>query len=311
MKDSIFLFTDIEGSTTLWERLPERMRGALARHDLLLREIIEGHNGRVFKTVGDSFFALFPAADDAVAAAADAQHQILAEPWTEVGESLCVRMAIHAGPAESRDGDYFGPTLNRVARMLASAHGGQIVLSKAVVDLLGPRLPGTAKLIDLGEHRLRDLVRPEHIFQYSERGLRQDFPMLRSLSAFVHNLPQQLTSFVGREIEVSEIKHLISRTRLLTLTGSGGNGKTRLALQTAAEMVDQFANGVWFVDMAAVLDPTLTATTVATTLRLREQPGQTMLETLVAFLRGKRLLLIFDNCEQIVSACAEIGRAHV
>jgi len=307
MKNSIFLFTDIEGSTTLWEKFPERMRGALAQHDLVLRGIIEGRNGRVFKTVGDSFFAVFPAADDAVAAATDVQHRLLAEPWTEVGESLRVRIAIHTGPAESRDGDYFGPTLNRLARILASAHGGQIVLSKAVVDLLGSRLRATAKLIDLGEHRLRDLVRPEHIFQYIERGLREDFPLLRSLSAFAHNLPGQLTSFIGRETDVAEIKHLISRTRLLTLTGSGGNGKTRLALQTAAEMVDHFANGVWFVDMAAVLDSTLIATTVATTLRLREQPGQTMLEALIAFLRGKRLLLIFDNCEQIVSACAVLA----
>jgi len=307
MKNSIFLFTDIEGSTTLWEKFPERMRGALAQHDLILRGTIEARTGRVFKTVGDSFFAVFPAAGDAVAAAADLQHRLLAETWTEVGESLRVRIAIHAGPAESRDGDYFGPTLNRLARILASAHGGQIVLSKAVVDLLGSRLRATAKLIDLGEHRLRDLVRPEHIFQYIERGLREDFPLLRSLSAFAHNLPGQLTSFIGRETEVAEIKHLISRTRLLTLTGSGGNGKTRLALQTAAEMVDHFANGVWFVDMAAVLDSTLIATTVATALRLREQPGQTMLEALIAFLRGKRLLLIFDNCEQIVTACAVLA----
>src|SRR5438046_3523764 len=252
MKNSIFLFTDIEGSTTLWEKFPERMRGALAQNDLILRGTIEARTGRVFKTVGDSFFAVFPAAGDAVAAAADLQHRLLAEPWTEV-ESLRVRIAIHAGPVESRDGDYFGPTLNRLARIIASAHGGQIVLSKAVVDLLGSRLRATAKLIDLGEHRLRDLVRPEQIFQYIERGLCEDFPLLRSLSAFAHNLPGQLTSFIGRETEVAEIKQLISRTRLLTLTGSGGNGKTRLALQTAAEMVDHFANGVWFVDVDDVM----------------------------------------------------------
>src|SRR3989475_9062079 len=307
MKNSIFLFTDIEGSTTLWEKFPERMRGALAQHDLVLRGIIEGRTGRVSRTVGVSFFALSPGAGEAVAAAADLQPRLLAEPWTEVVESLRVRIAIHAAPAESREGDSLGPTLNRLARILASAHGGQIVLSKAVVDLLGSRLRATAKLIDLGEHRLRDLVRPEHIFQYIERGLREDFPLLRSLSAFAHNLPGQLTSFIGRETEVAEIKHLISRTRLLTLTGSGGNGKTRLALQTAAEMVDHFANGVWFVDMAAVLDSTLIATTVSTTLRLREQAGQTVLETLVAFLRDKRLLLILDNCEQVVSGCAVLA----
>src|SRR5205823_2570904 len=305
MKNSIFLFTDIEGSTTLWEKFPERMRGARAQHDLVVRGIIEGRNGRVFKTVGDSFFAVFPAADDAVAAAADVQHRLLAEPWTEVGESLRVRIAIHAGPVESRDEDYFGPTLNRLARILASAHGGQIVLSKAVVDLLGSRLRATAKLIDLGEHRLRDLVRPEHIFQYIERGLREDFPLLRSLSAFAHNLPGQLTSFIGRETEVAEIKQLISRTRLLTLTGSGGNGKTRLALQTAAEMVDHFANGVWFVDMAAVLDSTLIATTVAATLRLREQPGHTMLETLVALLKGCPELHILATSREALAVAGE------
>jgi predicted ATPase/class 3 adenylate cyclase len=307
MLDQTFLFTDIEGSTTLWERFPERMRGALERHDSILRTIIEGHNGCVFKTIGDSFCAVFSSPHDAIAAAAAAQHNIAAQAWEEIGEPIRVRMAIHSGPAEARDGDYFGPTLNRTARILASAHGGQIVLSKAVADPLADRLPDSAKLIDLGEHRLRDLVRPEHIFQYSENGLRDDFPLLRSLSAFAHNLPEQLTSFVGRETELAEIKHLLSRTRLLTLSGSGGNGKTRLALQAAAEMVDQFTNGVWFVDMATVLDPTLIATMVATTLRLREQSGQAILETLVAFLRDKRLLLILDNCEQIVSACAELA----
>src|SRR5438067_8044917 len=181
MLDQTFLFTDIEGSTTLWERFPERMRGALARHDSILRSVIEGHNGCVFKTVGDSFCAVFPATCDAVSAAAAAQHEIGNHNWEEIGEPIRVRMAIHRGPAEARDGDYFGPTLNRVARILASAHGGQIVLSKAAVDLLGDRLPSTSTLVDLGEHRLKDLVRPERIFQYCEPGLREEFPLLRSL----------------------------------------------------------------------------------------------------------------------------------
>jgi predicted ATPase/class 3 adenylate cyclase len=307
MLDQTFLFTDIEGSTKLWEQFPERMRVALARHDSILRGVIEGQGGTVFKTVGDSFCAVFPAVHDAVQAAATAQHQITAEAWEEIGEPIRVRIAIHTGPAEARDGDYFGPTMNRVARILASAHGGQIVLSELAVDLAAGKLPPLSKLIDLGEHRLKDLIRPERIFQYSEPGLREDFPLLRSLSAFAHNLPEQLTSFVGREAEVAEIKHLLSRTRLVTLSGSGGSGKTRLALQAAAEMVDQFTNGVWFVDMAAVLDPALIATTVATTLRLREQPGHSMSETLTAFLRDKRLLLILDNCEQIVNACAVLA----
>ncbi|PYS50129.1 MAG: adenylate/guanylate cyclase domain-containing protein [Acidobacteria bacterium] len=307
MLDRTFLFTDIEGSTTLWERFPERMRGALAHHDSLLRTAIEGHGGDVFKTVGDSFCAVFPNSVDAVRAAAAGQHQIGAEAWEGIDEPIRVRMAIHTGPAEARDGDYFGPTLNRVARILAAGHGGQILLSKAATDLFRDHLASTADLIDLGEHRLKDLVRPEHIFQYGEPGLCKEFPLLRSLSAFAHNLPEQLTSFIGRETELAEIKQLLSRTRLLTLSGSGGSGKTRLALQTAAESVDRFTNGVWFVDMAPVLDPDLLPSALATGLRLREQFGQTISETLVAFLQNKRMLLILDNCEQVVSACAELA----
>lgn len=291
MQDRTFLFTDIEGSTTLWERFPERMRDALARHDSILRSVIEGHGGNVFKTVGDSFCAVFTSAVDAVGAAALAQHQIASQQWEGIDGPIRVRMAIHAGPAESRDGDYFGPTLNRISRILAAAHGGQIVLSKAAQESLDTALPSSAALIDLGEHRFRDLVRPERIYQYSEPGLRSDFPLLRSLSAFSNNLPEQLTSFIGRDTELAEVKHLLSKTRLLTLSGSGGSGKTRLALQAAAEVVDQFTNGVWFVDVSTVLDPKLIATSVAATLGLREQSGLPMFETLAGFLRAKRMLL--------------------
>ena len=306
MLDRTFLFTDIEGSTTLWERFPEKMRSALARHDSVLRAAIEGHGGRVFKTVGDAFCAVFPTAADAVLAAAGGQHQMVAERWEGLEEPMRVRMAIHAGPAEDRDGDYFGPTLNRVSRILAAAHGGQIVVSKAVAAVLSDVLPGSSHLIDLGEHRLRDLVHPENIFQYAEPGLQQEFPLLRSLSAFAHNLPEQLTSFIGREPELAEIRYLLARGRLLTLTGSGGSGKTRLALQAAAEAVDGFTNGIWFVDIATVLDAEMLPSAVATALRLREQAGLTLLETLTAFLRDKRMLLILDNCEQIVDACADL-----
>ena len=300
-------FTDIEGSTTLWERFPEPMRNALARHDLVLRQVIERHNGSVFKTVGDSFCAVFPSVYDALTASAAAQRSLSQEIWVGLDEPIRVRMAIHLGPAEARDGDFFGQTLNRVARMLAAAHGGQIVLSKAAKDSMGDRLPDEGSLIDLGEHRLRDLVRPEQIFQYNEPGLHQDFPLLRSLSAFAHNLPEQLTSFIGREIELADIKHLLVRTRLLTLSGSAGSGKSRLALQAAADIVDRFPNGVWLVDMALVTDAQLIATTVATTLRLREATRTTMLETLIAFLREKQFLLILDNCEQVVNACADLA----
>jgi predicted ATPase/class 3 adenylate cyclase/Tfp pilus assembly protein PilF len=307
MFDKTFLFTDIEGSTTLWERFPDRMRGALARHDAILRGVIERHNGSVFKTIGDSFCAVFSSVYEAISASAAAQRVLAAEVWEGIDSPILVRMAIHSGPAESRDSDFFGPTLNRVSRMLAAAYGGQIVLSKSAQMALNGRLPDSGFLTDLGEHRLRDLIRPEQIFQYNETGLTQDFPLLRSLSAFAHNLPEQLTTFIGREIELSEIKHLLFQTRLLTLTGSGGSGKTRLALQAAADVVDRFTNGVWFVDVSAVADQHLVASTVATALRLREQPGQTMLETLIDFLRPKRFLIILDNCEQIVGACADLA----
>jgi predicted ATPase/class 3 adenylate cyclase/Tfp pilus assembly protein PilF len=307
MLDKTFLFTDIEGSTTLWERFPERMRGALARHDEILRGVIESFNGVVFKTIGDSFCAVFTSAFDAVRASAAVQRALLKEQWEGIDSPILVRMAIHSGPAEDRDGDYFGPTLNRVSRTLAAAHGGQIVLSKAAKMLLGSRLPAHGSLIDLGEHRLRDLIRPEQIFQYSEPGLRQEFPLLRSLSAFAHNLPEQLTTFIGREIELAEIKHLLSRMRLLTLSGPGGSGKTRLALQAAADVVDRFANGVWFVDVAAVADGQLIASTVASALRLREQPGQTIVDTIIEFLQPKRFLLILDNCEQVVRGCGDLA----
>src|SRR5437867_4810304 len=270
MRDGIFLFTDIEGSTTLWERFPERMRGALARHDSILRGVIEEHGGHVFKTVGDCFCSVFRTAEDAARAAAAGQHKIAGETWGGIDEPIRVRMAIHTGPAEARDSDYFGPTLNRVARILAAGHGGQILVSNPVRDLIADHLPPAADLIDLGEHRLRDLVRPEHIFQYGEPGLAKEFPLLRSLSAFAHNLPEQLTSFIGREAELVEIKQLLSRTRLLTLFGSGGSGKTRLALQAAAEAVDRFTNGLWFVDIAPVLDPDRRLSALATALRLRE-----------------------------------------
>src|SRR6266852_8353447 len=211
MLDRTFLFTDIEGSTKLWEQFPERMRVALAWHDSILRSVIVGQRGTVFKTVGDSFCAVFSTVHGALRAAATAQHQISAEAWEEIGEPIRVRIAIHTGPAEDRDGDYFGPTMNRVARILGAAHGGQVVVSKPAVDLAGDGLPESAKLIDLGEHRLRDLIRPERIFQYTEPGLREEFPLLRSLSAFAHNLPEQLTSFIGRETELAEIKQLLSR----------------------------------------------------------------------------------------------------
>jgi predicted ATPase/class 3 adenylate cyclase/Tfp pilus assembly protein PilF len=307
MMNRTFLFTDIEGSTMLWERFPDRMKSALARHDTILRAAIENHGGRVFKTVGDSFCCVFPAPLDAILAAVAAQHEIAAEQWTGLAEPIRVRIAIHTGPAEARDSDYFGQTLNRVSRIMAAGHGGQILISESAAALLSDVLPQSGRLVDLGEHRLRDLINPEHIFQYCESGLQDEFPLIRSLSAFAHNLPEQLTSFIGREPELAEIRYLLARGRLLTLTGSGGSGKTRLALQAAAEAMDGFANGVWFVDVATVVDGDMLPGAVASDLHLRKQAGLTVLETLAAFLRDKRMLLILDNCEHIVSACAELA----
>src|SRR5579884_1453224 len=311
-----FLFTDIEGSTRLWERAPEAMREALARHDALLREAVEAHRGHVFKTIGDAFCAVFAAAPDALVAALAAQRELagmVVRAASEVSGTaaeemgLRVRMAVHAGTAQARDGDYFGPTLNRIARLLAVGHGGQVLLSQAACDLLGDALPSQAGLRDLGSHRLKDLQQPEHIYQLLHPDLPADFPPLRSLSPETTNLPVQLTSFIGREKEMEEIKRLLSRTRLLTLTGSGGCGKTRLAAQVGADLLADFADGVWLVELAAIADPALVPQTVASTLGIREEPGQRLLETLQQHLKPKSLLLLLDNCEHLSAACAQLA----
>jgi predicted ATPase/class 3 adenylate cyclase len=301
----IFLFTDIGGSTQLWEQHPDAMRLALARHDALLRAAIEAHDGHVFKALGDAFYAAFSTAPQALAAALASQRALQAEPWGEVG-SLRVRMALHTGVAELRDGDYFGPALNRVARLLTAAHGGQILLSQATYHLVRDGLPEDASLRDLGAHRLKDLQQPEHLFQLLHPALPADFPPLHSLEAFAHNLPRQLTSFIGREREMREVKEFLATTWLLTLTGSGGCGKTRLALQVAADLLEAYADGVWLVELAALADPTLVPQTVASPLGVREEPGRPLTATLTDYLRPKQVLLILDNCEHLLTACAQL-----
>jgi class 3 adenylate cyclase len=233
-----FLFTDIEGSTKLWEAHPETMRVALARHDALLREIIVHANGHVFKTVGDAFCAAFAMAPDAVSAALNAQTALDTEPWP-AQTPIRVRMALYTGKVESRDRDYFGPPINRLARLLSTAHGGQTLLSQTSYDAL----PEAASLRDLGAHRLKDLGRPEQVYELRHPGLRGDFPPIKSLSTHANNLPQQLTTFIGREKEISQIEALLGSNRLLTLTGSGGSGKTRLGLQ--ARMRELWAKRAW------------------------------------------------------------------
>ena len=304
-----FLFTDIEGSTTRWDRHEQAMGSALARHDTLLRESIAARNGHVFKTVGDAFCAVFPTAPDALAAALSAQQKLAAEPWHQDLDGVRVRMALHTGAAEQREGDYFGTTLNRVARLLATGHGGQALLSQATYELVRDHLPRGADLRDLELHRLKDLQRPEHVYQLLHPDLPADFPKLRSLDPLRNNLPIQATSFVGRDKEIKAVKALLARTRLLTLTGSGGAGKTRLSLQVAADLTEGVDDGVWLAEFASLSDPGLVAQTLAQALGVREEPGRPITQTLVDFLRPRSLLLVLDNCEHVLDAAAELCEA--
>ena len=303
-----FLFTDIEGSTRLWEQHPEAMRPALARHDGLLRQSIEGSGGFVFKTVGDAFCAAFPTANQAVDAALTAQRALAAEDWS-FGAPLSVRMALHTGTCEEQGGDYSGPTLNRLARLMAAGHGGQVLLSDVTQGLVRDVLAPNASLKDLGEHRLKDLGRPEHVFQLLHPSLQADFPPLRSLDnpTLPNNLPQQTTSFVGREEQVAEIKTLLGQGRLLTLAGAGGAGKSRLSLQVAADLLDGFPAGVWLVELAPLSDPALVPQAVAQVLGVREEPERPLAQTLREWMKSKHLLLILDNCEHLLPACAALA----
>jgi len=300
-----FLFTDVQGSTPLWEREPKAMSEALSRHDEILRKAIEDNNGHVFKTVGDAFYATFSAAPDALEAALEAQRALLDEVWDLTGP-LRVRMALHTGTAEERDGDYFGPSLNRVARLLSAGHGGQILLSLATRELVQDRLPAESGLRDLGERRLKDLSSPERVFQITAPGLRSEFPPLKTLDIRRNNLPVQPTPLVGRERELEEVLALLrsSHVHLLTLTGPGGTGKTRLGLQAAAELTDELEDGVFFVALAAVADPTLVAPAIARTLRLTESGNQPAEELLEGYLRDRQVLLVMDNFEQVLESAS-------
>lgn len=302
-----FLFTDIEGSTRLWEAHPEAMRADLARHDAIMRLAIEAHGGRVFKTMGDAFYAVFELPLNAALAAIAAQKAFLAETWG-VGQ-LRVRMALHIDQVEARDDDFFGPGLNRLARLISAGHGGQILLSAALNERLKLSLPTEARLVALGEHRLKDLTHPERIFQLLAPGLLDRFPPLRSLEAFKHNLPMQLTSFVGREKEIAAVKHYLTETRLLTLLGMGGTGKTRLSLQTGAELIDSFSNGVWFIDLAPITDGSQIERAIIAAFGMREEAGQAPLASLAEYVQSRALLLILDNCEHLVQDSARVADA--
>ncbi|WP_394793811.1 ATP-binding protein [Armatimonas sp.] len=300
-----FLFTDIEGSTRLWEEHPETMRLALARHDALLREAIKKARGSIFKTLGDAFCAAFHTAPDALSAALTIQRALVAAHWSEQ-LPLKVRMALHTGEAESRDNDYFGQPLNRVARLLSAAHGDQVLLSQTTYELVREGLPGGVSLHDLGSHQLKDLARPEQVYQLQHLELPDHFPPIKSLSTHPNNLPQQVTSFIGREKELADIKTQLQHSPLLTLTGSGGCGKTRLSLQVAADSLEQYPKGAWLVELASVSDPALVPQTLAEVLGVREVPGEAITRTLSRTLKDKQLLLVLDNCEHVLEAAARL-----
>ncbi|HZB08058.1 MAG TPA: tetratricopeptide repeat protein [Rubrobacter sp.] len=301
------LFTDIEGSTKLWERHPEAMQTALARHDEILRVAIEQHGGYVFKTVGDAFCSVFPTAPDALKAALESQRRLLSSEWDET-EPLRVRMALHVGVAEERDRDYFGPPVNRVARLMSAAHGGQVLLSLPAQELVRDQLPAQTSLRDLGQHRLKDLFRPERVFQLLAPELPSEFPPLRTLDAYRNNLPLQPTPLIGREKEVSEVCDLLrgGETRLLTLTGPGGTGKTRLALQAAADLLDDFPDGTFFAQLATLTEAELLLPAVVETLGVKETGEQPLDESLKDYLSERRLLLLLDNFEQVLGAAPSV-----
>jgi predicted ATPase/class 3 adenylate cyclase len=301
-----FLFADIEGSTRLWEEAPERMRPAQALHDAIARDGVRRHRGDVVKTTGDGMLAVFGDPLDAIAATLDLQ-QALADPEATAGVTLRVRCGLHAGVDERRDNDFFGRAVNRAARIMSAAHGGQVLVSEAVAALVRDRLPEGVALRDLGQVRLRDLARPEQIFQVLHPALRESFPALRALEATPNNLPQQATRFIWREKELAELNRLLASSRLLTLTGTGGCGKTRLSLQAAAESLERYPDGAWLVELAPLSDPGLLPQTVATVLCLKEEPAKPVRQTLVEYLKDKRLLLLLDNCEHLLDGCAKLA----
>jgi predicted ATPase/class 3 adenylate cyclase len=306
-----FLFTDIEGSTSLWEQQTEAMSAVLAHHDALLRDAIESYGGHIFKTLGDAFCAAFPTAIQALQAALQVLHSINSVDWSGFGltEPLRVRIALHTGTAEARDADYFGPPLNRAARLLSAGHGGQLLLSQATYELIRDTQLNDIEIRHLGERRLKDLIRPEHIFQIVAPDLPSQFPPLKTLDYRVNNLPRQATALIGREQETREVRALLRRrdSSLVTLTGAGGVGKTRLGLQVAADMLDDFEDGVWFVELATLAHHNLVLSTIAQTLGVVEAAGKALLDTMKEYLSEKHMLVVLDNFEHVIDAAPMVS----
>jgi predicted ATPase/class 3 adenylate cyclase len=301
-----FLFTDIEGSTKLLQSLGPAYPDLLTEHHRLLRVAVEGTGGVPIGSEGDSLFAAFDSPTSAVAGAVAAQRSLAAAKWPG-GAAVRVRMGLHTGEGLVRDGTYVGIDVHRAARIAAVGHGGQILMSDATRGLVEQTLPPGVELRDLGRHRLKDLAQPEHIYETVIEGLASEFPPLRSLEAAPNNLPTQLTSFVGRGREVAEARRLLGTTRLLTLTGPGGTGKTRLSLQLAADSISDFADGVFFVALGPIKDPDLVAPAILSALGLRESPLEPPTARLIEYLRDRHLLLIMDNFEQVLPAAALVG----
>ncbi|MEO9170839.1 MAG: adenylate/guanylate cyclase domain-containing protein [Candidatus Baltobacteraceae bacterium] len=302
-----FVFSDIEGSTRRWDRAPDAMRGALGEHDRLFRDCVEAHEGVVFKTIGDAICSAFSRPADAVAAAIDVQRALTKHEWPAETGQLRVRIGVHTGDAISANGDYFGPTLNRVARIMSVGHGGQILVSGTTADRLRDALPDI-RLRDLGVHRLKDLTTPEEIYQIVARGLPDDFPPLSTLDALPNNLPTHISNFIGREEELSQLREMLGKDRLITVTGPGGIGKTRLALQTAADAIGDFRDGAWFVNLAEIARPDHVPQKIATALHVRSMPGETIEASIFDDLSGKAALVILDNVELLLDQTSTFVR---
>jgi predicted ATPase/class 3 adenylate cyclase len=305
-----FLFTDIEGSTRLMQEYPDDMPTLLARHHEILYQSIQAHNGYVFQIIGDAFCAAFHSASNALKAALQAQRFLHNEPWSPA--PIKVRMGIHTGAAKLNSTSdqiiYSGyTTLVLTQRVMSAGHGGQVLISGATRELVGDALPAATELLDLGERRLKDLLHPEHLYQLSAPDLPSTFPPLKTLDAFLNNLPAQLTSFIGREKEIAEVKRELKVHRLVTLTGPGGTGKTRLSLQVAADLLDQFHHGVWFIELAPLTDPNLIPQTILSAIGISEQSGKPPLELLREYLHEKKSLIVLDNCEHLIEASARVA----
>ena len=301
-----FLFTDIEGSTKMAQEFNELLPDALKKHHSILKETVNSHNGFIFKIIGDAFCCAFQNADDAVKASVDAQKKLNSEEWNEA--VIKVRMGIHSGNAEWSGTEYTGYiTLARTNRIMSAAYGGQIIISNDAFQNKRENSSEDISFRDLGERRLKDLIQPVKLYQINSEGLQADFPPLKTLDVRPNNIPIQLSSFVGREEVMNQLKDLIRQSRLLTISGSGGSGKTRLAMQVGADIIDDFENGVYISELASVSDPAFILQTIINSLGIKEEAGKTLKDSVTGYLKDKKMLIIMDNCEHLINECADLA----